>query len=87
MLGLLVAAFAGLASALPQAASCVTTTSEIIVPTTTYTFPSTYVTTLHATTPRDLGTFTYVTSVHSTSTLTTLTATGTSTVCAGNGSM
>lgn len=70
---------AGLTNALPQSASpsCVTVTSEVIVPTTTYTFSSTSVTTEHATTAKDLGTFTLVTTISSTSTLESLTTTST----------
>ena len=75
----------GLASALPQAASCATTTSEIIVPTSTYTFLKTDVVTIHATGPRDLGTFTDVTTIRSTSTLATLTTTFTT--CTASGTM
>lgn len=70
---------AGLAHALPQAASCVTTTVEVIIPTSTATYTTTPVTTIHATTAEDLGTFTLVTTVSSTSIVETVTST--STVC------
>ncbi|KAK5129684.1 hypothetical protein LTR08_002976 [Meristemomyces frigidus] len=80
----LVPLLAGLAYALPQAATgCVTVTTEVIIPTTTATYLSTYVTTVQATTAEDLGTFTLVERESSTKTLTTLTSTAT--VCAGTG--
>lgn len=73
---------AGLAYALPQAASsCVTVTSEVIVPTSTATYTTTDVTTIYATTAENLGTFTVVTTLSSTKTLATITST--STTCAG----
>nr|POE54506.1 hypothetical protein CFP56_41444 [Quercus suber] len=52
----------GLTHALPQITppSCVTVTSMVTVPSKTYTGLSTYVTTTHATTADDLGTFTDV---------------------------
>ncbi|KAF2725965.1 hypothetical protein K431DRAFT_56098 [Polychaeton citri CBS 116435] len=75
---------AGLAAALPQADSnCVTITTELIVPTSTYTFDSTVVVTLTATTPDDLGTFTDVVRVSSTSTLGTITSTSTDCTASG----
>ena len=67
---------AGIGYALPQAArSCYTTTEQVIVPTTTYTYSSTYVTSITATTPMDQGTFTEFTRVSSTTTLETITQT------------
>lgn len=74
---------AGLGYALPQA--CKTTTKQVIVPTSTATYLSTYVTTIHATTPQDLGTFTDVVRVSETKTLQTIT--GTETDCTTNGTM
>ncbi|CAK4030804.1 Hypothetical predicted protein [Lecanosticta acicola] len=65
---------AGIAAALPQDA-CSTTTVEKIVPTKTATYTSTPVVTEHATTAKDLGTFTLVTTISSTKTLLTLTHT------------
>jgi len=76
---------AGLGYALPQAVSCVTTTVEIIIPTTTATYTTTDVTTIHATTAEDLGTFTLVERESSTKTLQTLTST--STACTASGTM
>ena len=77
---------AGLSYALPQGgSSCETVTSEVIVPTSTYTFLSTYVTTEHATTAKDLGVFTLVTRVPSTKTLATLTSI--STDCSASGTV
>jgi hypothetical protein len=66
---------AAIGYALPQA--CQTTTEEVIVPTSTATYLSTYVTTVTAKTAFDLGTFTEVIDVSSTKTLETLTATET----------
>lgn len=75
---------AGLSHALPQAvSSCVTVTSEVIIPTTTATYTTTDVTTIHATTAEDLGTFTLVTTVSSTDTLSTLTSTSTDCTASG----
>lgn len=72
--------------ALPQAAqTCTTITTELIIPTKTYTFLSTSVTTTHATTAEDLGTFALVTRIPSTKTLETITST--STACTANGTM
>jgi hypothetical protein len=71
---------AAIGYALPQA--CKTITEEVIVPTSTATYLSTYVTTVTATTPKDLGTFTDMVRVSSTKTLETLTSTETD--CAGN---
>lgn len=66
---------AGMVYALPKA--CHTTTKQVIVPTSTATYLSTHVKTVHATTPEDLGTFTDVVRVSSTKTLETITATKT----------
>ncbi|KAI9708358.1 MAG: hypothetical protein M1820_004062 [Bogoriella megaspora] len=68
---------AALGSALPQSQSCATTTVEVIIPTTTYTFSSTDVVTTTATTPDDLGTFTEYTTISDTTTISTLTTTAT----------
>ncbi|EME43881.1 hypothetical protein DOTSEDRAFT_71628 [Dothistroma septosporum NZE10] len=65
---------AGWSYALPQD-GCTTYTTQQIVPTTTATYLSTAVVTEYATTPRDLGTFTYVETISTTKTLETLTAT------------
>lgn len=65
---------AGLGCALPQDA-CSTTTVQVIVPTRTATYSSTAVVTENPTTAKDLGTFTYVTTLSSTKTLETITAT------------
>lgn len=77
---LLAAAFflATLSHALPQGANgaaCVTTTTEVIDPTYTYTFDSTALVYTTATTPEDLGTFTLVETLSSTTTLSTVTTT------------
>ncbi|EMC93560.1 hypothetical protein BAUCODRAFT_26822 [Baudoinia panamericana UAMH 10762] len=75
-----------IAFALPQDTSnCVTVTHEVIVPTSTHTYTSTHVTTIHATTADDLGTFTLVTTESSTKTLMTLTTT--SAVCTAYGTI
>lgn len=74
---------AGVGYALPQA--CKTTTEQVIVPTSTATYLSTYVTTVHATTPQNLGTFTDIVRESSTKTLQTLTSVETD--CTANGTM
>jgi hypothetical protein len=51
------------------------------VPTGTYTYTTTPVTTIYATTPRDLGTFTDIVVVSSTRTIQTLTTTATECAC------
>jgi hypothetical protein len=67
---------AGIGYALPQAApSCYTTTEQVIEPTSTATYLSTYVTTITASTPKDQGTFTTFTRVSSTETIGTITQT------------
>jgi len=67
---------AGISYALPQAArSCYTTTEQVIEPTSTATYLSTYVTSITATTPKDQGTFTTYVRVSSTETLGTITQT------------
>jgi hypothetical protein len=67
---------AGIGYALPQAApSCYTTTEQVIEPTSTATYLSTYVTTITASTPKDQGTFTTYTRVSSTETIGTITQT------------
>ncbi|KAK4544020.1 hypothetical protein LTR36_004518 [Oleoguttula mirabilis] len=82
----LIPLLAALGYALPQAvSSCVTVTSEVIVPTTTVTYTSTEKTTIYATTADNLGTFTLVTTESSTKTLETLTST--STACTSNGTI
>jgi len=69
---------AGIGYALPQASrSCHTTTEQVIVPTTTATYLSTHIITETATTPQDLGTYTYIVRVSSTKSLETLTQTET----------
>lgn len=74
---------AGIGYALPQASrSCYTTTEQVIVPTSTATYLSTHVITETATTPQDLGTYTYIVRVSSTKTLETLTQTETE--CTGS---
>ncbi|TKA65437.1 hypothetical protein B0A55_10603, partial [Friedmanniomyces simplex] len=65
----------GLSHALPQDGVCVTVTDEAIVPTSTATYTTTDVTTIHATTAEDQGTFTLVTRESSTETLLTVTST------------
>ena len=65
---------AGLGYALPQDAGCETTTEEVIVPTSTATYYSTYVTTIEATTAEDLGTYTEIVGVSSTKVVATVTA-------------
>ena len=65
--------FVAIGYALPQA--CKTTTEQVVVPTSTATYLSTYVTTVTATTPLDLGTYTDIIRVSSTKTLETLTST------------
>ena len=75
-LSILLLLSAGLGYARPQAASsCVTTTVEVIIPTSTYTFLSTDVVTTTPTTADDLGTFTEVTTISKTTTVETLTST------------
>ncbi|KAK5721572.1 hypothetical protein LTR15_006161 [Elasticomyces elasticus] len=69
------ALLAGLSQALPRDGACVTVTDEVIIPTGTNTYTTTDVTTIHATTAEDLGTFTLVTRLSSTKTLLTLTST------------
>jgi hypothetical protein len=64
---------AAIGYALPQ--TCQTTTKQVIVPTSTATYLSTYVTTITATTAKDLGTFTDILRMSSTKTLDTLTST------------
>lgn len=64
---------AAIGYALPQ--GCQTTTEQVVVPTSTATYLSTYVTTVTATTPFDLGTYTDIIRVSSTKTLETLTST------------
>lgn len=54
---------------------CVTTTTEVIVPTETYTFLSTEVITEQATTAEDLGTFTEIIAVRTTHTVKVLAST------------
>ncbi|KAK5108028.1 hypothetical protein LTR62_008863 [Meristemomyces frigidus] len=82
-------AFAGLlvglgVYALPQdGAGCVTVSTEVIVPTSTATYTTTDVLTVHATTADNLGTFTLVTRESSTKTLTTLTTTVTDCTATG----
>jgi len=67
---------AGIGYALPQAArSCYTTTEQVIEPTSTATYLSTYVTSITAMTPKDQGTFTTYVRVSSTETLGTVTQT------------
>ncbi|KAI7314557.1 hypothetical protein KC340_g9319 [Hortaea werneckii] len=73
---------AGLGYALPQN-DCVTTTTEVVIPTVTKTWSTTDVQTVTATTPRDLGTFTDIVQLTSTKTLQTLTST--STECTATG--
>ena len=64
---------AGLGYALPQD-SCQTVTTQVIVPTRTATYSSTYVVTEHPTSAKDLGTFTQWSTISSTKTLQTLTS-------------
>lgn len=64
---------AAIGYALPQA--CQTTTEQVIVPTSTATYLSTYVKTITAKTAQNLGTFTDIIRVSSTKNLQTLTAT------------
>ncbi|KAF2864480.1 hypothetical protein K470DRAFT_254120 [Piedraia hortae CBS 480.64] len=73
----LVPFLAKLASALPQnvADACTTVTTAVVIPTTTATYKSTPVVTVHETTPKDLGTFTHVTTISSTTTIGTVTST------------
>ncbi|GAB1738169.1 hypothetical protein NU219Hw_g2699t1 [Hortaea werneckii] len=73
---------AGLGHALPQN-DCVTTTTEVIIPTGTATWSTTDVQTITATTPRDLGTFTDIVHLSSTKTLQTLTSTTTECTATG----
>ncbi|KAK3678374.1 hypothetical protein LTR78_001671 [Recurvomyces mirabilis] len=70
--------------ALPQdGASCVTVTTEVIIPTYTDSYTTTPVSTITATTPKDLGTFTFLTIESSTKTLATLTTTTTDCTASG----
>lgn len=80
----LIAAFAGLAYAIPQNV-CSTATTWVIIPTTTATYSTTDVETVHATTPMDQGTFTQVSTIKSTNVLLTLTTT--STTCGATGTV
>lgn len=80
----LITAFAGLAFAFPQNA-CSTVTTQVIVPTKTATYLSTDVVTVQATTARDLGTFTLVSTIKETNVL--LTMTSTSTTCGATGTV
>lgn len=73
---------AGLGYALPQDV-CSTTTKQVIVPTRTATYLSTEIVTEHATSVKNLGTFTLVTTLSSTNTLQTLTST--TTLCGAAG--
>lgn len=76
---------AGLSYAFPQAASsCVTVTTEVIIPTITYTYTSTPLVTVTETTP-DVNTFTLIIRESSTKTLGTIT--NTTTVCTASGTM
>ncbi|KAF2228731.1 hypothetical protein EV356DRAFT_581388 [Viridothelium virens] len=76
----LLPALAALGRAHPKAAaSCTTTTVEVIVPTSTYTFLSTHVVTTTPTTAENLGTFTDHTTISDTTTVETITST--SSVC------
>lgn len=81
----LVPVLASLSYALPQAASsCVTVTTEVIIPTKTATYTTTPVFTITETTP-DVNTFTLIVRESSTKTLETITAT--TTVCTASGTM
>lgn len=62
------------AYALPQEA-CSTITKQVIVPTRTATYSSTAIVTIRPSTAKDLGTFTWVTTISDTTTLQTLTTT------------
>ena len=75
---------AGLGHALPQN-ECVTTTTEVIIPTVTVTYSTTPVQTVTATTPRDFGTYTDIIRLSSTKTLQTVTTT--STECTATGTV
>ncbi|KAI7495302.1 hypothetical protein KC367_g7443 [Hortaea werneckii] len=75
---------AGLGHALPQN-ECVTTTTEVIIPTVTVTYSTTPVQTVKATTPRDFGTYTDIIRLSSTKTLQTVTTT--STECTATGTV
>lgn len=66
---------AGLGYALPAQESCATTTSEVIIPTTTATYTTNPVVTVHATGAEDLGTFTLTTTISDTTTVETITST------------
>ncbi|KAJ4418514.1 hypothetical protein N0V82_005494 [Gnomoniopsis sp. IMI 355080] len=74
----------GISNPLPQAesASCSTTTLEVIIPTTTATYTTTPISTIYATTADDLGTFTNIVRIPSTSTVATVVSTATA--CVGN---
>ncbi|KAJ4386108.1 hypothetical protein N0V93_009000 [Gnomoniopsis smithogilvyi] len=78
---------AGLGNPLPKAGSvsCSTTTSEVIIPTTTVTYTTTPISTIYASTAEDLGTFTNIVRIPSTSTVATVTSTATA--CQGSGSL
>ena len=78
---------AGLGYGLPQAANdnCETTTTEVIIPTATNTWTATEVSTVTASTARDLGTHTSIVQLSSTKTSQTLTET--STLCTASGTM
>lgn len=70
----LLSLIAGLGSALPQD-GCVTVTKQVIVPTRTATYSRAVVVTEHPTTAKNLGVFTFVTTLSDTTTLQTLTST------------
>lgn len=80
----LVTALAGLVSAIPKDV-CSTVTSWAVVPSATATYSTTDVKTIHATTPRDLGTFTEVETIKETNVLLTLTTT--TTTCGSTGTV
>lgn len=81
------ALLAGLCNAFPQAvtSSCTTSTTFIYVPTKTNTFASTAVVTISETGAEDLGTFTDVTTLYSTTYVATITSTAT--VCTSTGTL
>lgn len=79
----LILTLAGLALAIPQ--KCSTVTTEVVVPKVTSTYSTTDVSTVQATEPMDQGTFTWVSTISSTNVLMTLTST--STACGASGTV
>lgn len=74
-LSTLLASLVAVAFGLPQ--NCNTITTQVVQPTITRTYLSTPVVTVYPTTPKDLGTFTLISTVSDTKDLLTLTSTAT----------